>query len=143
MKLKHLLNLFFSLVLLLTTLGCGNDDNAIDLFNPCIETLSGWEDIILSDFSIQVIDEPDNRGYLITATITNNSQESRNGFPHFVFRANRIFSTYSTSNSASASSCLDIEASSSCNFSTAFTFFDQEENIDPNPEFLCFYYSKF
>lgn len=143
MKLRHFQHFFFSSILLISMLGCDIDDNNDSTFDPCKEPLPGIAGVTQSDLLIEAINEPGNRGYLITATIANDTQESVDGFPSFVLRINGVFSTFKTLNSASASSCLSIEASSSCSYSTMFALIDQDGALDSNPEFLCFYYSAF
>ena len=136
MKLKT----FFSSLIILILLSCGNDDDN-NSNNPCdLNTFSGVKGVTLSNFLIQTFGEPDKLGYLITATITNDNLESVSGSPSFMFRENGEIITYGTLNTTSTTSCLNIDAKSSCDFEYRIYFIDNE-NIDSNIEFLCFYYS--
>ena len=135
MKLK----IFFSSLIILTLLSCGNDDNN-NSNNPCnLNPFPGVDGVTQSDFLIQTFNEPDEKGYLISATIANDNLESVSGKPSFVFRENGEIITYSTSNTASSTSCLNIDAESTCDFEFR-VYLSQNENIDSNIEFLCFYY---
>ncbi|APX99910.1 hypothetical protein [Lacinutrix venerupis] len=135
MKLKT----FFSSLIILTLLSCGNDDDN-NSSNPCdLNPFPGVNGVTQSDFLIQTFNEPDEKGYLISATITNDNLESVSGKPSFVFRENGEIITYSTSNIASSTSCLNIDAESTCDFEFR-VYLSQNENIDNNIEFLCFYY---
>tara|TARA_R110000868_G_scaffold298188_1_gene558427 strand:- start:119 stop:535 length:417 start_codon:yes stop_codon:yes gene_type:complete len=135
MKLKT----FLSSLLILTLLSCGNnDDNNSN--NPCeLNPFPGVNGVTQSNFLIQTFNEPDEKGYLISATITNNNLESVSGEPSFVFRENGEIITFSTSNTASSTSCLNIDAESSCEFEFKM-YLTANQNIDSNIEFLCFYY---
>lgn len=135
MKLKT----FLCSLLSLTLLSCGNNDDGYSN-NPCeLNPSLGINGVTQSDFSIQISHQPDEKGYLISATITNNNPESVSGKPSFVFRENGKIITFSTSNTASSASCLNIDAESSCEFELKI-YLIYNQNIDPNIEFLCFYY---
>ena len=135
MKLKN--SLIF--LLTLTAFCCGNDDDS-NSNNPCeLNPFPGVSGVTQSGFLIQTFDEPDEKGYIITATITNDNPESVSGSPSFVFRENGEITTYGTSNSASATSCLNIDAESSCELEFRI-YLLENENIDSNIDFLCFYY---
>ncbi len=134
MKLKTL----FSLILL-TLFSCGNDDDNNSV-NPCeLSPFPGVDGVTQSEFMIQTFNEPDEKGYIVSATITNNNFESVSGKPSFVFRENGEIITYSTSNTAFSTTCLNIEAESSCDFEFRI-YLSLNENIDSNIDFLCFYY---
>lgn len=135
MKLKKLL----SRLLILIVLSCGNsdDDNSS---NPCeLSPFPGVSGVIQSNFMIDTFNESGDKGYLISATIINDNLQSVSGKPSFVFRENGEIITYSTSNSASSTSCLNIDADSTCDFEFR-VYLSEDENIDNNIEFLCFYY---
>jgi len=131
---------FCSCLITLLLLSCGNDEDN-NSNNPCDPIyFTPVEGVSESNFVIQAFNEPDERGYLITALITNDNIQSVSGSPSFVFRENGENITYSTSNTASSTSCLTIEAESSCDFEFRI-YFDQTRNVDNNISFLCFYYS--
>lgn len=136
MKFKNLL----TLLLILTVISCGNDDDNNNSANPCeLNPFPGVNGVTESNFMIEPFNEPDEKGYLITATITNENLESVSGSPSFVFRENGEVITYSTSNTASPTSCVNIDAESECDFEFR-VFLTQNENVDNNIQFLCFYY---
>jgi hypothetical protein len=135
MKLKY----FFSTLIIFTLLSCGNDDDN-NSNNPCdLNPFPGVNGVTQSGFLIQTFNEPNDKGYLISATITNDNLEAVSGKPSFVFRENGEIITYSTSNSASSTSCLNIDAESNCDFEFR-VYLSQNENIDSHIELLCFYY---
>lgn len=126
-------------LLILPFFSCGNDDD-IDAYNPCKNESFGTEGVTISNFSIQVFNNVDEKGYLITATITNDNVESVSGGASFVFLENGGIITYGNRNGASSTTCLDIEAESTCEFEWRKTLYDSE-TLDNNIEFLCSYYS--
>ncbi len=130
---------FILTLLILSFFSCGNDDN-IDAYNPCDNESLGIEGVTISNFSIQPFNEGDEKGYLITGIITNDNSESVSGNTNFVFRENGRIITYGNGNAASSTTCLDIEAESTCDFEWRKTLYDNE-TLDNNIEFLCFYYS--
>ena len=136
MRFKDLLIIF----LILTFISCGNDNDNNNSTNPCeLNPFPGVNGVTQSNFMIQTFNESNEKGYLITATITNENLESVSGSPSFVFRENGEIITYSTSNTASPTSCVNIDAESDCEFEFR-VFLTQNENVDNNIEFLCFYY---
>ena len=136
MKIKNSLILLLTLIII----SCGNDDDNGNSTNPCeLNPFPGVNGVTQSNFMIEAFNEPDEKGYLITATITNENLESVSGSPSFVFRENGEIITYSTSNTASTTSCVNIDAESNCDFEFRI-YLTQNENIDNNIEFLCFYY---
>lgn len=120
-------------------LNCGSDDDNNQI-TPCnLNPFPGIQGVTQSNFQIQAFDQPDAKGYIISAIITNDNLEPVSGKPSFVFRENGEIITYSTINTASSTSCLDIDPESTCDFE--FTvYLSQNENIDNTIEFLCFYY---
>ncbi|WP_299365912.1 hypothetical protein [Winogradskyella sp.] len=139
MRLKNVL----VFLLILTFIGCENDDNNNNnnnSTNACeLDPFPGVSGVTQSNFMVQTFNEPDEKGYFITATITNDNLESVSGSPSFVFRENGEIKTYSTSNTASSTSCVNIDAESTCDFEFR-VYLSQNENIDDNIQFLCFYY---
>ena len=120
-------------------MSCGNDDDN-NSNNPCeLNPFPGVNGVTQSDFLIQTFNEPDEKGYIITSTIMNENPESVSGSPSFVLRENGEIITYGTSNSASSTSCLNIDAESSCDLEFRI-YLLENENIDSNIDFLCFYY---
>lgn len=133
-------NYFIITVLILSFFSCGNDDDTTS-FNPCDDISSfGIEGVTLSDFSIQIFNNADEKGYLITGVITNDNTESISGSTKFIFRENGEIIIYGNLNAASSTTCLTIEAESICNFEWRKTLYDNQ-TLDEDIEFLCFYYS--
>ncbi|WGD33981.1 hypothetical protein [Olleya sp. YS] len=137
MKLKT----FFSSLLILTLISCGNDDNDDNNSNnPCnLNPFPGIDGVTQSGFQILTFNEPDEKGYLISTTITNENLVSVSGKPSFVFRENGEIITYSTSNTTSSTSCLNIDPESTCDFEFR-VYLSENDNVDSNIELLCFYY---
>jgi len=134
-------NFFIITVLILLFFSCGNDDD-IEPYNPCEDEFLGIDGVSISNFSIQIFDEVDDKGYLITGLITNDNIEPVYGSTKFVFRENGGIITYGNSNAASSTTCLNIDAESTCNFEWRLTLFEYEyETLDYDIEFLCFYYA--
>ena len=120
---------------------CGSDDDESE--EICNQTSSyGQAGVSQTGFQIESLTITGNRGYLITASIINVNQESVSGIPSFVLKINGLTTTYATTNNASSTSCLDIIPDSSCDFELMVEIHDEDEFIDPNPEFLCFYYGR-
>ena len=128
------------LLLILTIISCGNDDDDNNSASPCeLNPFPGVSGVTQSNFMIETFDELDEKGYLITSTVANDNFEAVSGSPSFVFRENGEIITYSTSNTASTTSCVNIDAESNCDFEFRI-YLSQDENIDNNIQFLCFYY---
>ncbi len=135
---------FFVLVLVVvfSTLSCnsGDDDSSSNDVNACnLEPFPGVANVTHSGFMVTTFDTPTERGYFISTTITNANDFAVSGQPSFVFRENGEITNYSTSNSASAFSCLDIDANASCAFEMNI-YLLQDETIDGSIDLLCFYY---
>lgn len=134
------LNFFGGCFIILMLLSCGNDDDN-NFNNPCDPIyFTKVEGVSESNFNIQVFNDVDEKGYLISALITNDNIQAVSGSPSFVFRENGENITYSTSNAASSTSCLTIDAESSCYFEFRI-YLDQSKYVDNNISLLCFYYS--
>ncbi len=135
-------NFLMVAVITFTFVSCNDsdDDSNSEAFNAClVEPFPGVANVTASNFQVSLFDMPDERGYFISATLTNANDYAVSGEPTFVLRENGSISNYSTINTASAFSCLDIDANSSCDFELNI-YLLQSEVIDPNISLLCFYY---
>ncbi|HDZ15029.1 hypothetical protein LCGC14_1383110 [marine sediment metagenome] len=129
-----------TLLLLMITLGACEKNSDNDSFDPCqIEPFPTDPNIVESGISVRPINESDRKGYLITGTFSNNSDENIRGTPNFVLNLNGEIKTYGN-NTSNKSACTTIDAKSSCDFETFYRVTEDDVKIDLNVNLRCFYY---
>ncbi|MEY8847276.1 hypothetical protein AB9K26_00550 [Psychroserpens sp. XS_ASV72] len=137
-----ILRFVFFLLIGCLAFGCNSndDDSSSENTNPCeLNPFPGVAGVTYDNFSITSFDNPNEKGYHISANLINSNDFSVIGEPRFVVKEHGSIITIGTSNTASATSCLEIDANSNCSFELT-VYLLQNEDIDNNITLLCFYY---
>jgi hypothetical protein len=123
----------FSIFLLLFILSACNKDDNFPVADPCADAVVTPE-VEFSDVSLQAVDNGDQHGYIIKATIRNVSDSIINGEPTFVFFVDGV------PNSVTGSAiCGTIHPNSECIYDKYF-YRSPDENIDMSVTLDCYYY---
>ncbi|KAA3624116.1 MAG: hypothetical protein DWP94_04305 [Flavobacterium sp.] len=126
----------FTVFILLFTFSCKSDDDNAES-DPTAEicaTVMQIPEVTISQTSFQPVENNNQRGYRLTAKITNNTSSTVNGEPKFIMNINGIPHTIS-----GPGICGTIGANETCDY----LFFDSRnagENIDFGATLDCFAY---
>ncbi len=134
-KIKSLKRIIVIICVLIGIASCNTDDDLDSITFEVCEDAIQIEEVVVNNVSIQGVDNTAQRGYLLNATVVNNTNsEIQNGRVIITFFANNNPFTFNA-----LGNCSTLDPNSNCSF-FSFLPISATESIDQNPVVACFYY---